>query len=445
METKNLKQSPTGVWMYRRRVPTVLSEYYDQSFIYFSLETKSLTEARIKRDAINAEIDLKVHEMKSSRPSKARFNQLFTELRNEFLAGERRERATGEENMFTYAYDRDKKAIRDDKTYVDAIDAVLTGEVPDKYRLTITDLADEWHKANKGKKSDKYVSSVPTYSKAFIEYLGAEEFPEIITPGMAQKFIDYLLDEGKSPGTIAHYKSKLAEVWRWGLARDKFAGTNPWTDVKIEATAEQKEQDHYRNLTIEEAKLLIDETTVEKLTSDTYNYPFVTHCAARMLPFLGCRLSELVRAKREQVKEVDGRYLIEVWKGKTKNAQRVIPVCEVVEPLLKEALRRSEGKEYLFPELTEDKQSNSVSGRIGKITKKFEKQEGFKTSAHSLRGHFATALEEVGCPEELAVILAGHKRLSLTYDLYSKHKATGKLWPYVDRLGEAESLNAWIR
>lgn len=445
MDKKNLKLSTSGIWLYRRRVPKLLKDYYESDQICMSLETHSLTEARIKRDAMNAEINLKIIEAKSSRPSKARFNQLFTELRSEYLDNDRRARANDEENMFTYAHDLDAKEYQDDETLKDAVVAAVKGKIPDKYKLTISDLVDEWLEANKGKKSAKYVNSVPTYGKAFVKYLGNEEFPDNITPGTAQKFLDFLLDEGKTPGTLAHYKSKLAEVWRWGLARDRFEGVNPWIDVKIEATAEQKEQEHFRNFTPEEIEQLLSKTTLEALKSDTFNYPFTTYCIVRMLPFLGCRISELVRAKREQVKELDGRYVIEVWKGKTENAQRVIPVSPVVEPILKEALVRSEGHEYLFPEVTTDEQVNSVSGRISKIAKTFKKIKGFKASTHSFRGHFATALEEIGCPEELAVILAGHKRLSLTYDLYSKHKAMGKLWPYIEDLKEAETLAPWLK
>lgn len=444
MDKKNLKLSPTGVWLYRRRVPKVLKSFYEAEQICLSLETKSLTEARIKRDAMNAEIDLKVHEVKSSRPSKARFNQLFTELRSEYLEGERKARAGNEENMFSYAYDIDRKDIKADETFGDAILAARSGQIPDKYKLTISDLVNEWVKGNTGKKSDKYVSSVPTYGKALVKYLKDEEFPENISPGTAQKFIDYLLDKGKSPGTIAHYKSKLAEVWRWGLARDKFQGNNPWNDTRVEATAEQKEQEHFRNFTQEEATQLLQATSIEKLDTETYDYPFVTYCVVRMLPFLGCRLSELARAYRRQVKEVEGRYIIEVWKGKTENAQRIIPVCSVLEPLLKEALKQSEGKDRLFPEINEDKNVNSVSGCISKITKNFNKVDGLKTGLHSLRGHFATALEEIGCPEELAVVLTGHKRLSLTYQLYSKHKNTGQLWPYIEGLNKADTLSPWL-
>lgn len=449
MDKKNLKQSPSGVWLFRRRVPTALKQFYDGDTICLSLETKSLTEARVKRDAINSELQLKILETKSSRPSKARFNTIFTELRSEYLKGERKAREEDEENMFTYAFDPDQKQVRGDKTFEDAYYAVLSGNVPDKYRLSVADLFDQWLEANKDKKNDKYLSTVETAKKKLLEYLEADEFPENISPGVAQVFIDRLLAEGRSVGTVIHYKSKIAEVWRWGLSREKFDGANVWKDAKIEATQEQREQEHFRTLTKDEARLLLERTTLEKQTTDTWPYPFATFALPRLLPFLGCRRGELAGARKEQIKKIDGHYFFEVWRGKTKNAVRIIPVSPIILPLLLEAVERAKDSPFLFPEvcesetLTPQEAMNSISSRMSSLMKDFEEIDGYKTSIHSLRKHFATALEELGCPEELAVKLAGHKRLSLTYGLYSEYKNKDQLWHYVEQIHRAECMEAW--
>ena len=450
MDKKNLKKSPTGVWLYRRRVPKALQQYYPSETICLSLETKSLTQARIKRDALNSEINLKADETKSSRPSKARFNALFSELRSEYLKGARIERETGEENMFSYAYDPDKKAVRGDRTFEDAYYAAMNGKVPDQFKLTVSELFDEWLTANGTKKNEEYISGVKTAKKALITYLEADEFPETISPGIAQQFIDLLLEEGRASGTVAHYKSKIAEVWRWGLGREKFVGSNVWKETKIEASLDKKDPEHFRNLTQQEAKVLLERTTFGAFTK-TWPYPFVTYCLARLLPFLGCRRGELAGAKKSQVNEVDGRLFFEIYKGKTKNAFRIVPVSPIIEPLFKEAVARANNSEYLFPEIGEVKHiskkeaMNSVSSFFSSITGEFEVVEGFNAALHSLRGHFATALEEVGCPEDLAATLAGHKRLSLTYGLYSKYVDKERLWQYVEKIEGAECLAAWVK
>ncbi|QTH63744.1 hypothetical protein J1N51_13670 [Psychrosphaera ytuae] len=87
-----------------------------------------------------------------------------------------------------------------------------------------------------------------------------------------------------------------------------------------------------------------------------------------------------------------------------------------------------------------DEAINSISSWFSKITSRFKKLEGYKTGLHSFRGHFATALEEIGCPEQLATQLAGHKRLSLTYNLYSKYQNKEEMWSYIERIHETDTL-----
>lgn len=445
MSNRNLQQTPSGIWLFRRRVPKILSDQYEGVFICMSLETHNIKEARIKRDAINAKINIEMADKKNATSNdKSRFLRFFGGMRDAFVKGVREERNTDEENMFSYAHDPEDLGKENDQAYVAAFKSAMTGETSEQYRLNITELTKEWLVANVGKRPDKYRSSLTTSSNKLLAYLGSEEFPENISPGMAQLFIDKLLEEGRAAKTVNHYKSKLSELWRWGLAREKFQGVNPWDMAKIEATEEQSANEHFRNLSFDEAKVLLDETRLDVLENSRSPYPFAIYCLMRMLPFLGCRLSELARAKREQVVLNGGNFVIEVHKGKTKNAVRVVPVCSHIVPLLKEALKRSEGSEYLFPEITSQNNISSISSRISKLTSTFEKITGFKTSIHSLRGQFATALEETGCPEELAVVLAGHRRLSLTYDLYSKHKHYDTLWPHIEKLQQAEALKAWV-
>ena len=63
---------------------------------------------------------------------------------------------------------------------------------------------------------------------------------------------------------------------------------------------------------------------------------------------------------------------------------------------------------------------------------------------YSLRGHFATALEQMGCPEDIVKKLAADKHLPLTYNLYSKYKNKDELWQYVERIHEADCLKILI-
>jgi integrase len=451
MDKKHLKQNSAGSWLYQRKVPKALRDKYSSPVLCVSLETKNLREAQQKRDALNVEIDFKLTEAKNAKPSKGRFNQIYNELRQEHQRYTREVRQDPENAVtFEEAFDPESKPVRKDQTYAAAFEAVIKGEVPEVYQLNINELFEEWLVANDAKKNEKYKSTVKTAQKELNAYLQGDEFPGNIDAPSAQLFIDRLLEEGRSVGTVTHYKSKIAEVWRWGLARGKFEGFNHWKEAKIEATVDQKEQDHFRNLTKDEAAVLLDKTSLENNTSESWPYKWATYSLPRLLPFLGCRRGELAGARKEQVVEMDGRLFFEVWKGKTKNAARIIPVSPIIEPLIKETLARSGSSPWLYPEimeaegLTPEKAMNSVSSRFSKLMKHFDKQDGYKVGLHSLRGHFATALEEVGCPEDLAATLAGHKRLSLTYGLYSKHKDKDRLWGFVEKIHTAQSLKPWV-
>nr|WP_177247887.1 tyrosine-type recombinase/integrase [Alteromonas sp. V450] len=405
----------------------------------------------MKRDALNAQIDLKLEEEKSGLPLKNRFQALYSEMKPHYDEGRRKVReGKWDDNYFLDSFDPDLQRKENDETYKAAYYSIVHEDVPEQYRLTISELTQEWLKANKGIKNAKYSSTVETASKFLIEFLGGDELPENVSPGYAQGFLDSLIAKGLSAGTVSHYKSKLAEVWRWGLTRERFTGSNSWKDVKVEAPVEQKEQSHFRNLTTEEAETLLKETRLEAMNSESWPYPFATYALPRLLPFLGCRRSELGTALKDQVQEHDGHYFFEVRKGKTKNAKRIIPVSPVIEPLLLDAIARSGSSPWLFPEvgeaegLTPEQALNSISSKVSSITRNFAKIEGYKVSLHSLRGHFATALEEIGCPEDLAVTLAGHKRISLTYGLYSKYSNKSELWKYIEQIHRAKCMQAWV-
>ncbi len=133
------------------------------------------------------------------------------------------------------------------------------------------------------------------------------------------------------------------------------------------------------------------------------------------------------------------------WLDIQVNAQRIVPVSPAIKPLVLQVIERAGDSPWLFPEIGEavigaEGAANSISSKFGKITKGFAKVEGYKTGLHSFRGHFATALEQVGCPEDIATKLAVHKQLSLTYNLYSKYKNKDELWQYVERIHEADCL-----
>lgn len=453
MDKKYLKRASSGLWLYRRKTPVILKDKYGSNYIQYSLETHSYHEAILKRNAINSEVDLELSLIKRGDADKAKFYHYFTPWRKERVERE------GEGNREEEYHPMDEADLgvvvdsKDDKAnpaVQAAWTAAMTGNIPEEYRPTIRELSEEWATWADGKRDTKYVSAMATYVKALIAFTADDILPSSLTTGQAQLFLDALIEAGKSASTVTHYKSKLQELWRWALAREKTTGTNPWLNTKVEASKKKTSPEHYRNFTDDELKIILEGTELDRVTSSTWAYPYALHMLPRLLPFLGTRLSELALAKTEQFIDLDGRMFFEVREGKTINAQRIVPICPVIRPLFDAVIKKAGKSPWLFPEIGNaaigaSKAVNSISSKFGKLTKSFDKVTGYKTGLHSFRGHFATALEQIGCPEEIATKLAGHKHLSLTYNLYSKYKNKDELWQYIEKIHEADCLRSLVQ
>lgn len=401
MDKKYLKRQSSGLWLYRRKTPVLLKDKYDSSYIQHSLNTHSYHEAILKRNALNAEIEMELAHAKRGSNDKALFFHYYAKWRKEY---EEREAELTKEDLYNPMEDAEPELLVDKREDAKspavkaAWSAMKTGKIPEQYQPTVSELAEEWAEWAKEKKNAKYVASMATYIKALVSFMGRDDLPSNLTSGQAQRFIDCLLDTGKSSNTVTHYKSKLQELWRWALTREKATGDNPWLNTKVEASKKKSKPEHYRNFTDEELGEVLSSTEYDKLNSKTWAYPYTLHALPRLLPFLGTRLSELALAKTEQFVDVDGRLFFEVREGKTVNAQRIVPVCPAVRPLVDDVIAIAGSSEWLFPEVGNAKIGaseavNSISSKFGKLTKGFTKVEGYKTGLHSFRGHFATALE----------------------------------------------------
>jgi integrase len=452
VDKKYLKRASSGLWLYRRKTPTLLKDKYGTEYIQRTLNTHSYPEAILKRNSINADIEMELASSKRKDSEKDKFYEYYMPWRRERLEREGEVATDGDYHPMEEADLEVVIETPEDKANPvvhDAWEAAMTGDIPTLYYPSINELAEEWTTWAKDKKNTKYITTLNTAVKALIAVIGRDDLPMNVTSGQAQMFLDALLNTGKSANTVTHYKSKLQELWRWGLTREKAKGNNPWLNCKVEASKKKSKPLHYRNFNDSEITKILSRTEYSRLNTPTWAYPYTLHMLPRLLPFLGTRLSELALAKTEQFVDVDGRLFFEVREGKTVNAQRIVPVCPIIKPLIVEAIAKAGGSPWLFPEVGNatigaNEAVNSISSKFGKLTKDFDQVEGYKTGLHSFRGHFATALEQVGCPEDIATKLAGHKQLSLTYNLYSKYKNKDELWQYVEKIHKADCLKVLV-
>lgn len=73
MDDTYLRRKDSGLFLYRRKTPQLLREKYGKAQIQYSLGTSNRQEAILKRNAINAEIELELAHIKRGNSDKALF------------------------------------------------------------------------------------------------------------------------------------------------------------------------------------------------------------------------------------------------------------------------------------------------------------------------------------------------------------------------------------
>jgi integrase len=145
--------------------------------------------------------------------------------------------------------------------------------------------------------------------------------------------------------------------------------------------------------------------------------------------FSGMRLDEICGLRTADVREDAGILFFDVAshegrRVKTAASRRRVPVHS-------ELLRIGFGEyhsqvrqshEYLFPALKPGGPDGKRSWYIGKRFTEYRRSVGASdqsTTFHCLRKNAATALERARIPENEAVQILGHKKMTMSYGLYS--------------------------
>jgi integrase len=101
---------------------------------------------------------------------------------------------------------------------------------------------------------------------------------------------------------------------------------------------------------------------------------------------------------------------------------------------------RQQGHDYLFPALKPGGPDGKRSWYIGKRFTAYRRAVGVKSPAtvfHCFRKNAATALERARVPENEAVQVLGHKKLTMSYGLYSGGLDLPALAQVVEAIGYA--------
>jgi len=140
---------------------------------------------------------------------------------------------------------------------------------------------------------------------------------------------------------------------------------------------------------------------------------------ATLSMYTGARVSEVCALKVKDV--VEG--CLRVTEGKTRSASRDIPIHPVIQPLVGR-LSTTSPDGYLIPGLTkggpDDTRGEYLQVKLRKIIRDKVGIKDKRVVPHTLRNGFITMLERAGVPVHEMQLLVGHKRGSVTLDVYSE-------------------------
>lgn len=216
---------------------------------------------------------------------------------------------------------------------------------------------------------------------------------------------------GRTGGSSASITQKL-KVKNRLLQFLKFCGAkslvNELSDIQFK-TKRVKELNKSQPFTTDEIKLLLDSSASRSKDGE------ILTGLIMMALYTGARIEELCELLKTDINVAS----IRIKGTKTKASDRLIPIHPDLKPVI-EYFKTSHNEASLIPGLTPDKYGKR-SGAIGKKFGRLKTRLGFGAEHrfHSLRTTFLQALRNVGTPEDISALFAGHANSNLTYGYYA--------------------------
>jgi integrase len=242
--------------------------------------------------------------------------------------------------------------------------------------------------------------------------------------------------EGLSNKTLNRHSGALASLFEWAIRAGKIEGVNPAKGHHRTNDDNGDDPDARRPFTTDELNKLLAgpvfQIPWQERVQPKVHTPEST--LAWLIPialFSGMRLDEICGLRTQDLEEDSGILFFNVISHegrrlKTAASRRRIPVhSELLRIGFGEYLEhvRRQGHEYLFPALKPGGPDNKRNWYIGKRFTTYRRSVGVNsptTVFHCFRKNAATALERARVPENEAVQILGHKKMTMSYGLYSE-------------------------
>ncbi|HIE9147317.1 site-specific integrase [Klebsiella variicola] len=390
---------PCGVYMVRIAVPAYMAAHLgNKTYFMRSTATRDIRQARLFRDAIALEW-YKLRDQLKPMHSGSRVEQILDELRG---IGKQAKDAPPTQLNFS--------------AQVLACPSLLA--MRDQYILQFS----EKRKLTTLSKTNKAV-------EVLLSHLRKRDIPlKDINRTIVTGWLDKLKSE-KAPQTIQNYISALAQIW--DLARNRYHDApqdNPWRGHGLEAKSSKVS---YKVFT--HAELAKVFTAMEGDTE--------MQAVTLIGMYSGMRLNEICSLCVGNIREIEGVLCFEVTEGKTKSAERIIPVHSRIIDLVESLLQKPHNG-FLFYRASiinraDGKRSTWHTQRFTRAKRQALGEEGTERKVfHSLRHEFAQQLDRKQVPEDRIALLMGHERgKTETFKTYSKHAASPvELQHYVEKI-----------
>lgn len=273
------------------------------------------------------------------------------------------------------------------------------------------EFAKDWLARKAQKTKPATLALYRTVVKAFTRYTGHNgEVPMgTISPPIAQKFYDQLLEERAAVGTAKNHYVVIKAIF--ARAHDLGHITrNPFAAVEIRSLV----QEERAVFSAEEEKKLFD--YLEQLGGSW-------HTASMLARWAGLRLGDAANLKWSNVVDVDGiKSLNFVPQKKDRPNVKAKPVIVPLLPVLRNHIETLvPGHEFLCPDLA----GRDVGGRVGlsydfmsilalvgidrqEVARVQAKRKFYRLGFHSLRGTFVTWMESQNIPVDVRMVMSDH-------------------------------------
>ncbi|OCP20981.1 MULTISPECIES: tyrosine-type recombinase/integrase [unclassified Ensifer] len=231
------------------------------------------------------------------------------------------------------------------------------------------------------------------------------------------------------PSTAKKHLGSVKLYWDYLIMRGHVRGKNPWEGQTMPNRGRRVERDadvEERPFTTDEMKTLLYSAFPKGMKKE---FEQQLQDAMRISALSGMRIAEVVTLWVEECPlDEQGVGHFDIRHGKTRAAKRRVPIHPDLIEIIRRRKKDKGPPDWLFHELTDEKNPSDVFGkRFAQYRKKLkveDKVDGKRRSLvnfHSFRRWFVTEAEQAGQQESIISEVVGHEegRKSITFKVYS--------------------------